>query len=106
MTCWSSIRPTTTNEEPAPLAYGRSMTVEDFGARRTVAAEELLVLVGDYALVDESGHQRGRIESVGQEGLSVVVTVGEDTGPVELTFTPDAQVSIEPYDGGKAPVVP
>lgn len=82
------------------------MTVEDFGGRRTLSAEELLVLVGDYALVDQSGSQRGRIESVGQEGLSVVVTVGEDSGPVEVTLAPDAQITVEPYDGGKAPVVP
>ncbi len=82
------------------------MTVEDFGGRRTLSAEELLVLVGDYALVDESGSQRGRIESVGQEGLTVVVTVGEDAGPVDITFEPEAQVTVEPYDGGKAPVVP
>ena len=100
------MRPTTISEECPVLAYGGFMTVEDFGARRTVAAEELLVLVGDYALVDDAGEQRGRIESVGQEGLSVVVTVAEDSGPVDLTFTPDTQVIIEPYDGGKAPVVP
>lgn len=93
-------------EKYAAVAYGGGMTVEDFGSRRTVAAEELLVVVGDYALVDEAGEQRGRIESIGQEGLSVVVTVGEDSGPVELTFAPDAQVTIEPYDGGKAPLVP
>lgn len=82
------------------------MTVEDFGSRRTLSAEELLVVVGDYALVDQAGNQRGLIESVGQEGLSVVVTVAEGDGPVELSFTPDAQIVIEPYDGGKAPVVP
>nr|WP_296771719.1 hypothetical protein [Rhodococcus sp. (in: high G+C Gram-positive bacteria)] len=82
------------------------MTVEDFGGRRTLSAEELLVLVGDYALLDEAGLQRGRIEAVGQEGLSVVVTVSEDSGPVVLTFEPETQLSVEPYDGGKAPVLP
>ncbi|MET4049096.1 hypothetical protein BJD99_10470 [Rhodococcus sp. 1163] len=82
------------------------MTVEDFGGRRTVAAEELLVQVGDYSLVDEAGDSRGRIESVGQEGLSVVVTVSDGGEPVTLTFEPEALVTIEPYDGGKAPVVP
>lgn len=82
------------------------MTVEDFGSRRTLSAEELLVLVGDYALVDESGDQRGRIESVGQEGLSVAVVVAEESGMVELSFAPDDQVVVEPFDGGKAPVVP
>lgn len=82
------------------------MTVEDFGSRRTLSAEELLVVVGEYALIDQAGNQRGLIESVGQEGLSVVVTVAEDDGPVELSFAPDAQIVIEPYDGGKAPVVP
>lgn len=91
---------------PPVLAYGGVMTVEDFGGRRTLSAEELLVVVGDYALVDETGEQRGLIESVGQEGLSVVVTVVEVSGPVELTFAPEAQIVIEPYDGGKAPVVP
>lgn len=89
-----------------PVPYGGTMTVEDFGGRRTLSAEELLVVVGDYALVDEAGDQRGLIEAVGQEGLSVVVTVAEDAGAVHLTFAPDAQIVIEPYDGGKAPVVP
>ncbi|MGA9869999.1 MAG: hypothetical protein WBQ44_02455 [Rhodococcus sp. (in: high G+C Gram-positive bacteria)] len=82
------------------------MTVDDFGGRRTISAEELLVVVGDYALVDETGEQRGRIESVDQDGLSVVVTVADDDGPVQLMFAADAQLTIEPYDGGKAPVVP
>lgn len=82
------------------------MTLEDFGGRRTLSAEELLVLVGDYALVDEVGEPRGRIATVGQVGISVVVTVDEDSGPVELTFAPDEQVTVEPFDGGKAPVVP
>ena len=82
------------------------MTVEDFGGRRTVAAEELLVQVGDYSLVDDAGESRGRIESVGQEGLSVVVTVSDGGEPVTLTFEPETMVTIEPYDGGKAPVVP
>ncbi|WP_089249248.1 hypothetical protein [Rhodococcoides kyotonense] len=82
------------------------MTVEDFGGRRTVAAEELLVVVGDYQLVDTGGEPIGRIESVAQDGLAVVVTVtrGEDIEGVE--FAPEEQVTIEPYDGGKAPVVP
>ncbi|WP_072802366.1 hypothetical protein [Rhodococcoides yunnanense] len=82
------------------------MTVEDFGGRRTVSAEELLVVVGDYALVDEAGEQTGRIESVGQEGLSVVVTISRDGDALGVTFEPEAQVTIEPFDGGKAPVVP
>ena len=94
------------SENLCDLAYGVDMTVEDFGGRRTLSAEEWLVLVGDYALVDESGSQRGRIESVGQEGLSVVVTVAEEAGPAEVSFAPDAQVVVEPFDGGKAPVVP
>ena len=80
--------------------------MEDFGGRRTVAAEELHVQVGDYSLVDEAGDSRGRIESVGQEGLSVVVTVSDGGEPVTLTFEPETMVTIEPYDGGKAPVVP
>jgi hypothetical protein len=82
------------------------MTVEDFGGRRTLSAEELLVLVGDYALVDDTGEQRGRIESVAQEGLSVVLTVTEEACPAVVSLTPEEQVTVEPYDGGKAPVVP
>ncbi len=64
------------------------------------------MVVGDYALVDEVGEQRGRIDSAEQKGLSVVVSVTQDSGPLELTFAPEEQITIEPYDGGKAPVVP
>lgn len=101
-----SSRPRSLSENRFHLAYGGDMTVEDFGGRRTLSAEELLVLVGDYALVNDMGEQRGRIESVAQEGMSVVVTVAEETGPAVMTFAPETQVTVEPYDGGKAPVVP
>ncbi|MBY6411444.1 hypothetical protein HQ346_09030 [Rhodococcus sp. BP-252] len=82
------------------------MTVEDFGGRRTISAEELLVVVGDYQLVGDDGESRGRIEAVAQDGLAVVVTVTEGDDIVGVEFAPDEQVTIEPYDGGKAPVVP
>jgi hypothetical protein len=96
----------TQRRAPRRFAYGVVMTVEDFGGRRTLSAEELLVLVGDYALVDDTGEQRGRIESVAQEGLSVVLTVTEEAGPAVVSLAPEEQVTVEPYDGGKAPVVP
>lgn len=82
------------------------MTIEDISGRRTVRADELLILVGDHLLI-EDGVASGFIESVGQvaEHVAVTVTDGVDgTTTSERSFAPDAEVIIEPADRGRAPV--
>ncbi|WP_143546410.1 hypothetical protein [Rhodococcus sp. 14-2496-1d] len=82
------------------------MTIEDVGGIRTVTADELLLLVGDHLLIEE-GVATGFIESAGQvaENVAVTVTDGVDgTTTTERVFLPDAEVTIEPADRGRAPV--
>lgn len=82
------------------------MTIEDIGGRRTVTADELLLLVGDHLLIEE-GVATGFIESAGQvaENVAITVTDGVDgTTTTERVFLPDAEVTIEPADRGRAPV--
>ncbi|WP_415974572.1 hypothetical protein [Rhodococcus sp. 077-4] len=82
------------------------MTIEDVSGRRTVTADELLLLVGDHLLIEE-GVATGFIESAGQvaENVAVTVTDGVDaTTTTERVFLPDAEVTIEPADRGRAPV--
>lgn len=83
-----------------------TMTVEDFGERRTVQAAELLILVGEHTLI-EDGVAVGYIAGARQveESVAVDVTDGLDSDTVTArTYESDTLVTIEPSERGKAPV--